>query len=928
MADMNIPVNDAPAEQAHAFALPTRADDQILPSSKWVPIGKRHSRHPLRFMLSTFNNFGTPCALTHLWGCTAVSWMSNGSIFILRDALDIIPANDNNPYVAPPSSNTVIEYVNTLGYLSILRNVAAMSAKPPYVSDSLRKNLATASRGKKKTTHLLIPNVRLVGKDGREIFGMPIPDALLTDEIKGAPYYGATKSLKATKGTKPKAAKATNPAGDKASTLTSTQPPKPKPSPTQPSKAVLEKKQKLPTQGKGKEKVIDEQDAHDLLTVLTPKNKIPVDQFSFQRRTPMFTKASRHAESPSLDAKLPLTNNETKSDNVASKIHTRDQDEGQAGPNPGDHDEGQAGLNPGVQDEGQAGSNPSDAAESQPQSSHVVHVGPNRKHMDLEATDASTLQNPEQMDEEFTTTAYPNVHENLKLTSKDFVIHEEPASSTETLSSLQNLKKELSFTDQFFVKKQQEEEPGKTNLSIPNINNNNLNSHGNNNYSTTTTSTTTKHHRSNFSEAHRCTRTTYGEFALIQLNPGGKVGQTCVPTVQIRESQHPSQGELAAEEIVTDAVDWKFYDALEKLLERDYLEQLLSDLEEARQKKRNRRDVPRTPFGSPPPQPPHPPPPPGASGASGTSGASGSSQFPPPPPPSSTGTSGSAQQRGSKAPSSSKYAVSTPQSMAWTTSNTRYESADVSMTQELSPMDSLIQDDSIPDEQVHLSDDEDSGNDHIQKLIREKTGGNHYLKRKDQRLMNLLRPFLLPLYQMLRITSLLRHVTIQTQFFFNKYLEYLRYGTKGISPALSISKMKAASYPDFGLELLVPEQMWIDNPCFSVASKRSQINHVDSQCRQELNPTPNTGYEVKHDYTIIESPQAVVFSVNNNKRKIMQFNEIYKFSEGTLTQILEALAYRVKEFKIKRLNPGTPSSMCQTISNIDAHVKGEQFQMV
>ncbi|GJW08095.1 hypothetical protein Tco_1570518 [Tanacetum coccineum] len=46
------------------------------------------------------------------------------------------------------------------------------------------------------------------------------------------------------------------------------------------------------------------------------------------------------------------------------------------------------------------------------------------------------------------------------------------------------------------------------------------------------------------------------------------------------------------------------------------------------------------------------------------------------------------------------------------------------------------------------------------------------------------------------------HVTIQTQFFFNKDLEYLRYGSKGSSPALSISKMKAASYPDFGLELL------------------------------------------------------------------------------------------------------------------------------
>nr|GEU44767.1 hypothetical protein [Tanacetum cinerariifolium] len=291
---------------------------------------------------------------------------------------------------------------------------------------------------------------------------MPIPDALLTDEIKGASYYGeykehvakyqnyldaehgkaeegeATESPKATTVTKPKAAKATKPAGD----------PKPKPTPTQPSKAVPEKKkterthgpaclvvirehdsgriQPLPdVQGKGKEKVVDEKTAHDLLTIHTLKNKIPVDQFIFQRRTPIPNEASGLAESPSLDAELALTDNEIESNNARS--------------------------------------NPGDAAESHPQSSHVVHAGPNLKHMDLEAIDASTHQNPKQMCEEFTTTAYPNVQENLKLPSEDQVILEEPASSTGTFSSLKNLEKELSFTDQFFVKKQQEEEPRKSN---------------------------------------------------------------------------------------------------------------------------------------------------------------------------------------------------------------------------------------------------------------------------------------------------------------------------------------------------------------------------------------------------------------------------------------------------------------------------------
>ncbi|GJT19168.1 hypothetical protein Tco_0877874 [Tanacetum coccineum] len=54
--------------------------------------------------------------------------------------------------------------------------------------------------------------------------------------------------------------------------------------------------------------------------------------------------------------------------------------------------------------------------------------------------------------------------ENLKLPTEDQMIIEEPASFTGTLSSLQNLDKELRFTNQFFIEKPQEEEPEKTNV--------------------------------------------------------------------------------------------------------------------------------------------------------------------------------------------------------------------------------------------------------------------------------------------------------------------------------------------------------------------------------------------------------------------------------------------------------------------------------
>ncbi|GKC58922.1 retrovirus-related pol polyprotein from transposon TNT 1-94, partial [Tanacetum coccineum] len=507
MADMNIPANDAHTEQAPAVAPPTRTDDQILSLRKWVPIGKsnyvldahkprRNPIFPIDVALLKNTNFfrafttsftisaiyiqkfwDTMCfnSSTGLYSYQLDEQWFNLYKDILKDALDISPTNDNNPFMAPPSSDTVIEYVNTLGYPSTLRNVSAMSVNALYqpwratlsminmcltgktagydrprhstfLTD--RKNLATAARGKKKTAHLLILSVRFtkliihhlrtkhnihlrtgsplhylheesilntlrfVGKDGREIFSMPILDALLTDEIKGAPYYGdyqehvakyqqfldakhgkaeergATESSNATKVTKPKAAKVTKPAGDKAPKPTATQLPKPKPAPTQPSKAISEKKQKLlvdepsdegvpveepahtdeeadlqralelslkeqaertqgparpvvlrepdsrkyqplpKVQGKGKDKVVVEQAARDLLTLQTPMNKSLVDQFIFQRRPPMHTEPTGHADSPSLDAELPLTDSKMESDEEVPVINVGDQDEG------------------------------------------------------------------------------------------------------------------------------------------------------------------------------------------------------------------------------------------------------------------------------------------------------------------------------------------------------------------------------------------------------------------------------------------------------------------------------------------------------------------------------------------------------------------------------------------------------------------------
>ncbi|GJR38693.1 retrovirus-related pol polyprotein from transposon TNT 1-94 [Tanacetum coccineum] len=318
MADMNIPANDVPAEQALAFAPPTRTDDQILPLRKWVPVDKsncvldvlKSQRNPIfKVVVAILKNTNFFRAFTASSTIPAIyiqqfwdtmRYDSTTGIYssqldeqwfnihknILRDALQISPINDNNPFVAPPSSDAVIEYVNTLGYPCTLRNVSAMSVNDLYqpwrailsminmcltgktaghdrprhhmlqilwgsihrfninyaeriweefvqsiqtfLAD--KKRLIMTSHRKKKSSPLLIPSIRFTKliihhlKTKHNIH--PKTGSPLhyshDDNILGNIKFVASK---------PKS--------------TSSQPPKPKLAPTKPSKAVPEKKQKL-----------------------------------------------------------------------------------------------------------------------------------------------------------------------------------------------------------------------------------------------------------------------------------------------------------------------------------------------------------------------------------------------------------------------------------------------------------------------------------------------------------------------------------------------------------------------------------------------------------------------------------------------------------------------------------------------------------
>ncbi|GJT81651.1 retrovirus-related pol polyprotein from transposon TNT 1-94 [Tanacetum coccineum] len=310
-----------------------------------------------------------------------------------------------------------------------------------------KKNLARHTQGRKKVNLIVIPSIRftkliihhlqskhrfhprpgsplhLPNEESvlgylkfsakgtkREVFGMPILNNLIMADIQGEQYYNAylekvskhqrylvgeevsdpdSPAPKPAKATKPKATKQSKPLAPKAAPVTkpaaaetpkptASQPPKRTPATTEPSKKDQTGKVIKKRTQKSSLQLVDE----------FVDEGVPVTEPWFGDEEADMQKAVEES---------------------LKDVHAAHQ--GLLPP--------VARPNPGKQVEGHAGSDPGDDAESQPQLSHVVHAGPNLEHIDFEATNASTQQNPEQIDKGFIATAYPKVQENLKLTVEE-----------------------------------------------------------------------------------------------------------------------------------------------------------------------------------------------------------------------------------------------------------------------------------------------------------------------------------------------------------------------------------------------------------------------------------------------------------------------------------------------------------------------------
>ncbi|GKD21135.1 hypothetical protein Tco_1222838 [Tanacetum coccineum] len=93
---------------------------------------------------------------------------------------------------------------------------------------------------------------------------------------------------------------------------------------------------------------------------------------------------------------------------------------------------------------------------------------------------------------------------------------------------------------------------------------------------------------------------------------------------------------------------------------------------------------------------------------------------------------------------------------------------------------------------------------------------------------------------------------------------------------------------------------------------QEKLNHLPKTDKTSLHTTVNmwirnldaADYYFKEDYTIVPKPRAVVYRDRNDQRKLMRLNELHKFSDGTLTRVMEKLDHMVKDFHLFEYNKG------------------------
>nr|GEW23132.1 hypothetical protein [Tanacetum cinerariifolium] len=227
MADVNI---NAPAGQAPAMAPPVRTDDQILPldllkHNNFFRAFTASSTIPLIYIQQLWDTVQYDktagyyrCQLDDQWFVLTKD--------TLREALQITPVNSNQPFISPPSSDALINFVNELGYPKLVKNLSNVVTNDMFqpwralitiINLCLTEKTYGFKRPRAPRRHkfnprpdspLYLPNeepvlgyLKFSAKGTkREVFGLPIPGS-----AQDSPAPKPTKPARKPKSTAPKA---------------------------------------------------------------------------------------------------------------------------------------------------------------------------------------------------------------------------------------------------------------------------------------------------------------------------------------------------------------------------------------------------------------------------------------------------------------------------------------------------------------------------------------------------------------------------------------------------------------------------------------------------------------------------------------------------------------------------------------------------
>ncbi|GKC01002.1 hypothetical protein Tco_0987138 [Tanacetum coccineum] len=476
-----------------------------------------------------------------------------------------------------------------------------------------------------------------------------------------------------------------------------------------------------------------------------------------------------------------------------------------------------------------------DKAGSNPRQSHVVQAGPN----------------PEPMHKDFIAIVYPQVHEILKLTTKEHIHIKNPPSSSGTLPSMKNLDDAFTFA---------------LSSKVYTLENHDL-----------------------YSKIDKYVNEVVKEVVHNALQAPIRDRFRDLSEFEMKEILHDRMFESGSYRSHLEHT--ALYDALKSSMDRENREEFNEEMDKSRKRRRDDQD-------------------------------------PSPPPPKDS------DQSKNKRHDSDASALKQPQvqkSSAWKTSCTR-EAPSISSKQNAAH---LLKIKTRPDWLKPLLEEE---TDALAKTYKDPEEFNLLQKTRD-------------------IGSFIKWYCKQIGK--SKLVIADLEGDKERRNALSISKLKAAYYPDFGLEevelygytflkeIVLRRADYKEYKILEADFKnlhlndfkdlyllhlQGKLNHLSGADKVNLFNTVNlwirnivirqrVEYLQLEDCTIVHKLSAVICRDSNNQKKMTTDTKVHKFSDGTLMRILEKLDFMVKDFELFKFNP----SMEHRIWSEDDKRRSQEF---